>query len=56
MFAFITPEGVAKVHDAGLRVSAWTVDTDDAMERMVRDGVDAVVSNQVSALVAFLRP
>jgi glycerophosphoryl diester phosphodiesterase len=55
MFAFITPEGVAAVHDAGLLVSTWTVDTEADVARMVHDGVDAVVSNQVAALVGFLR-
>ena len=26
MFSFVTAEGVAAVHEAGLRVSTWTVD------------------------------
>ncbi len=55
MFAFVTAEGVAAVHDAGRTVSTWTVDTPSDMARMLDAGVDAVVSNQVAALVAFLR-
>jgi glycerophosphoryl diester phosphodiesterase len=42
------------VHEAGLRVSTWTVDTPEDMARVVSDGVDAVVSNRVVELVKFL--
>jgi glycerophosphoryl diester phosphodiesterase len=55
MFGLVTPDGVASVKDIGLHVSAWTVDADEDMARMVSTGVDAVVSNQVAALVRFLR-
>jgi glycerophosphoryl diester phosphodiesterase len=54
MFSFVTAAGVDAVHEAGLRVSAWTVDAPEDMERVVSDGVDAVVSNRVADLVAFL--
>jgi len=55
MFGLVTPEGVAAVHAAGLQVSTWTVDDPRDMTRMVDAGVDAVVSNRVEELVAFLR-
>jgi glycerophosphoryl diester phosphodiesterase len=55
MFAFVTPQGVDRVHAAGRSVSTWTVDTEPDMARMVEAGVDAVVSNQVETLVRFLR-
>jgi myo-inositol-1(or 4)-monophosphatase len=55
MYAFVTPEGVAAVHDAGRAVSTWTVDAEPDMARMVAAGVDAIVSNQVTTLVRFLR-
>ncbi|HXA74250.1 MAG TPA: glycerophosphodiester phosphodiesterase [Acidimicrobiales bacterium] len=54
MFSFVTPEGVDAVHEAGLRVSTWTVDSREDMGRVVTDGVDAVVSNRVAELVDFL--
>jgi glycerophosphoryl diester phosphodiesterase len=54
MAAFVTAEGVGAVHEAGLRVSTWTVDERADMERVTADGVDAVVSNRVADLVAFL--
>ncbi len=55
MFGFITPVGVAKVHETGRKVSTWTVDTPEDMAGVVSAGVDAVVSNRVAELVAFLR-
>lgn len=55
MFALVTPDGVASVHAMGLKVSTWTVDTVGDMARVTAAGVDAVVSNQVGALVRFLR-
>ena len=54
MYTLVTAEGVAAVHDAGLQVSTWTVDTQEEMASVVADGVDAVVSNRVAELVAFL--
>jgi glycerophosphoryl diester phosphodiesterase len=54
MFSLVSAGGVDAVHGAGLRVSTWTVDARDDMARVVADGVDAVVSNRVAELVAFL--
>ncbi|MGD0746843.1 MAG: glycerophosphodiester phosphodiesterase [Acidimicrobiales bacterium] len=55
MSGLVTPEGVAAVHGEGLKVSTWTVDEPPDMQRVVDAGVDAVVSNRVADLVAFLR-
>ena len=55
MFGLVTPEGVAAVHDAGRKVSTWTVDEAEDMTRVVGAGVDGVVSNRIAELVAFLR-
>jgi glycerophosphoryl diester phosphodiesterase len=54
MAELVTAEGVAAVHDAGLRVSTWTVDSPEEMTRVLEAGVDAVVSNRIAALVAHL--
>ncbi len=54
MFRLVTREGVARVHASGRRVSTWTVDGEDDMERVVAAGVDAVVSNRVGSLVRVL--
>jgi glycerophosphoryl diester phosphodiesterase len=39
------------MHDAGLRVSTWTVDTVPEMTRVLDAGVDAVISNRTADLV-----
>jgi glycerophosphoryl diester phosphodiesterase len=54
MYSLVTAGGVERVHAAGRRVSTWTVDQEEDMSRMVRAGVDAVVSNRIGALVRFL--
>jgi glycerophosphoryl diester phosphodiesterase len=54
MFSFVTASAVDAVHEAGFRVSTWTVDAREDMARVVADGVDAVVSNRVAELVEFL--
>jgi glycerophosphoryl diester phosphodiesterase len=54
MFGCVNPDAVAAVHEAGLRVSTWTVDEPADMTRVLDAGVDAVVSNHIEALVARL--
>jgi glycerophosphoryl diester phosphodiesterase len=53
-FGLLTAEGVDAVHEAGLRVSTWTVDDTADVTRVLHDGVDAVVSNRIGALVRHL--
>jgi glycerophosphoryl diester phosphodiesterase len=54
IFGCVNPDGVAAVHEAGSRVSTWTVDEPADMTRVLDAGVDAVVSNHIEALVARL--
>jgi glycerophosphoryl diester phosphodiesterase len=53
-FGLVTTAGVDAVHQAGLRVSTWTVDSTEDMAGVLLAGVDAVVSNRIGALVAHL--
>ena len=53
-FGLVSEGGAAAVHDAGRLVSCWTVDETADMERVTAWGADAVVSNQVGALVQFV--
>jgi glycerophosphoryl diester phosphodiesterase len=53
-FGLITAGGVDAVHQAGLRVSTWTVDTTEDVAGVLSVGVDAVVSNYIGELVAHL--
>ena len=45
---------VESMHDRDYKVSTWTVDDPREMRRVVDCGVDAVVTNRVSELVALL--
>ncbi len=54
MFGLVTPAGVEAVHDQGRKVSTWTVDRSEDMDRVVQAGVDAVVSNRIGDLLVFL--
>jgi len=53
-FGLLSEAGAAAVHEAGRLVSTWTVDEATDMARVVGWGADAVVSNQVGALVQFV--
>jgi glycerophosphoryl diester phosphodiesterase len=54
MFRLVTEEWVADVHDRGLKVSTWTVDTRRHMARVRAAGVDAIVSNRIGDLRRYL--
>jgi glycerophosphoryl diester phosphodiesterase len=45
---------VEAVHDAGFKVSTWTVDDPPQMRRLLDVGVDAIVTNRVGELVTLL--
>ena len=48
------PAVVDQMHTAGLGVSVWTVDRKRQMKRVLRAGVDAVITNQAGRLVSVL--
>jgi glycerophosphoryl diester phosphodiesterase len=47
MFRLVTPERVADMHVLGHKVSTWTVDKPRHMARLIRAGVDAIVSKRL---------
>jgi glycerophosphoryl diester phosphodiesterase len=49
-----TARVVEQMHAAGHGVSVWTVDRRSGIERALRAGVDAVISNRTARLVAAL--
>jgi glycerophosphoryl diester phosphodiesterase len=53
-FGRVSPESVAAMHERGLKVSTWTVDTKHDMARVADAGVDAIVSNCIRRLRRFL--
>jgi len=55
-FGLVDADAVAAVHESGLKVTTWTVDSRADMMRVRDAGVDAIVSNRVADLLRFLRP
>jgi glycerophosphoryl diester phosphodiesterase len=43
--AVVSPRAVARAHDSGASVLAWTVDGDPELGRVLRAGVDGVITN-----------
>ena len=54
-FRLVTPRVVEQMHAAGLGVSAWTVDRRWDVRRVLRAGVDAIITNQTARLVSLLK-
>jgi glycerophosphoryl diester phosphodiesterase len=50
----VTPAAVARAHGIGIPVLAWTVDEPTDVERVVGAGVDGVITNDPSMVVAML--
>ena len=51
---WVSSEGVAAAHKAGLAVSTWTANTKNEMKRMITCGVDAVATNFPDRLRALM--
>lgn len=53
--SLVTPKLVAEAHAAGLQVVPWTTNTPAGWERLVKAGVDAIISDDPAALIAWLK-
>jgi glycerophosphoryl diester phosphodiesterase len=51
----VTPQKVAAAHAAGLEVVAWTANTRSEWDALVAAGVDAIISDDPAALIAYLK-
>lgn len=54
--AVVSAAAVERAHAAGVAVWAWTIDTPEELERMLRAGVDAVITNDPRILTVPSRP
>jgi glycerophosphoryl diester phosphodiesterase len=54
-YLLVTEEKVKQAHEAGLKVVPWTVNTAGAWDRMIADGVDAIITDDPAALIAHLK-
>lgn len=50
----VYPRMVKKAHEKGIEVLVWTVDKTDAMEKMMRFGVDGIITNYPDRLLSLL--
>jgi len=51
----VTPERVAQAHASGLQVVPWTVNKPEEWQRLVDAKVDAIISDDPAALIAWLK-
>jgi glycerophosphoryl diester phosphodiesterase len=54
-FGLVTPEQVQAAHAAGLEVVPWTADTSEAWQKLIDAGVDAIITDDPAALIAYLK-
>jgi glycerophosphoryl diester phosphodiesterase len=53
--SLVTPEKVKAAHDAGLQVVPWTSNTPAEWDKLVAARVDAIISDDPAALIAYLK-
>ena len=54
-FKLVTPEQVQAAHAAKLEVVPWTADTPQDWQRLIDAGVDAIITDDPAALIAYLK-
>ncbi len=54
-YMLVTKGKVKKAHAAGLQVIPWTVNTPGAWNKMIKAGVDAIITDDPAALIGYLK-
>lgn len=54
-FHLVTPAKVAAAHQAGLQVVPWTANEPTDWDRLIAAHVDAIISDNPAALIAYLK-
>lgn len=55
LFTLVTPEQVQASHAAHLEVVPWTADRPEDWQKLIDAGVDAIISDDPEALIAYLK-
>jgi glycerophosphoryl diester phosphodiesterase len=55
LYSLVTKERVSWAHAAGLEVVPWTVNKPEDWQKLADDGVDAIISDDPAALIAWLK-
>ena len=53
-FWLLSRRFIQKAHNVGLKVHAWTIDDPDDMKRAIASGVDGIITDCPSRLIALL--
>jgi glycerophosphoryl diester phosphodiesterase len=54
-YLLVTPEEVAEAHSAGLQVIPWTVNGVENWGRMIKAGVDGIITDDPAGLIEYLK-
>lgn len=54
-YVLVTPEQVQAAHAAGIQVVPWTANTPEAWDKLIDAHVDAIISDNPAALLAYLK-
>jgi len=52
---FLTKEKITKIHQQGMKVNVYTVDSEEEMEQFIRWGIDGIITNQPGQLIKILQ-
>jgi glycerophosphoryl diester phosphodiesterase len=55
MFSLVTPDQVKSAHAAGIEVVPWTANKPEDWQKLIDAGVDAIISDDPAALIAYLQ-
>jgi len=51
----VTPEFIARAHDAGVAVTVWVVNAEDDMRRLLDWGVDGLITDRPDLAMPLVR-
>ena len=54
-YGTVTPEKVKQAHGGGLKVIAWTANTEEVWARLIEAGVDEIITDDPRVLIAWLK-
>ena len=52
---FLTPEKIRKIHQEGMKVNTYTVNSEEEMERFISWGIDGIITNHPDKLIQILK-
>ena len=55
LFKLVTPKQVKSAHDAQIQVVPWTADTPADWQMLIDAGVDAIITDDPAALIAYMK-